>query len=288
MTATTKTVKSMKLHLNIVSKMNIDNLKDGSQKSDNNNIELIPNLNRNLTTQTPPAFMNSVMLTLQNTDPEEQLLIEAKDFVSEKTYLEESTNLQFSDLPNLRDLDSLERQVFEDLEVFNNIGEIEKRNETSSDEKVPKKVPCRRRHEKNVYDCKDKDCGKVFLNVGDLLVHEESHKPQLTCQTCSKVFRTPNQLNRHLKSHSEDVKDPCGVVQSSQKNTGKVEGMLRSNTTRSYKCRSSGCGQVYDNKSELVRHKILQHDMYKNIQKNKVNTRTMAGARRRALSNSHE
>ena len=266
--------------------MNIDNLKDGSQKSDNNNIELIPNLNRNLTTQTPPAFMNSVMLTLQNTDPEEQLLIEAKDFVSEKTYLEESTNLQFSDLPNLRDLDSLERQVFEDLEVFNNIGEIEKRNETSSDEKVPKKVPCRRRHEKNVYDCKD--CGKVFLNVGDLLVHEESHKPQLTCQTCSKVFRTPNQLNRHLKSHSEDVKDPCGVVQSSQKNTGKVEGMLRSNTTRSYKCRSSGCGQVYDNKSELVRHKILQHDMYKNIQKNKVNTRTMAGARRRALSNSHE
>lgn len=271
------TVYNKKLRPNLVSKMNNDRCEDRSHKPESNNNEekpeylspapILHHLDRNLMTSdslNPPP--------LRERDLEEQLLIEALENINEKNFLEESINLHFSELPNTKDLDSLERQVFEDLKFFDNIEGIEEMNKSSAltEETVPRKAPCRRRPDKVIHDCKD--CGKVFMDVTYLRAHADSHKPQLTCQTCGKVCRTAAQMARHLKSHG--VKDP-------------TESRSGSCKISSFTCRS--CGANYGNKSELVKHQKTEHNLFKNIQRNKDNTRmrSKTGSHSSALSKSH-
>jgi len=250
--------------------MNNDSSEDRSHKPESNNNEEKPEYLSPDTNLMTPDSLNPP--PLRKTDLEEQLLIEALENIDEKNFLEESINLQISELPNIKDLDSLERQVFDDLKVFDNIEGIEGMNKSLAltEETVSRKAPCRRRLEKVIHECKD--CGKVFMDVSHLRAHADSHKPQLNCQTCGKVCRTASQMARHLKSHG--VKDL-------------TESRPRSNKIISFTCKS--CGAGYSSKSELVKHQKTEHNLYKNIQRNKDNTKMKKKTRSlsSALSMSH-
>ena len=107
--------------------------------------------------------------------------------------LEESFNLQTSDLPDMKDFFSFERKVFEGLKYFD-IEEVISSSPPVWSRRRPKTG-------KVLHDCKV--CGKLFMERIKLLSHADSQHQDLVCKKCGMFVRTTRHLTSHLKSHPD-------------------------------------------------------------------------------------
>jgi len=239
---------------------------------------------------------------VKNPDPTDanifdQHLNDVLELLNEKKcFLEESFDLQPRDLPNMNNFDRFEREAFEGLKYFEDIDDIEKHDHSMSEPTTKKTVGRKQKSGKVVHQCKE--CGQVFMCFLDFIHHQESHKKDFACEICGKVVRKSSQLASHMESHlakghsgigkeEQDLEESCHVRCAGS--PAKIQSPARSSSKiRSFSCKS--CAQVYDTKSELVKHQILQHDMHRANQGNFKHIAWMKNAAQgwyRALSYSH-
>jgi len=109
---------------------------------------------------------------------------------------------------------------------------------------VPKKFSC-------------KTCGKLFLNIGRLEVHERVHREKLfQCQLCQKKFVAQKTLNNHLNIHIGLYNcQTCGYKAHNMRNL-KVHENTHS-TVKNYCC--NDCKKEFTMLSSLRRHNRLVH-----------------------------
>ncbi len=118
-------------------------------------------------------------------------------------------------MPRVRDLDTLEKEVWDGLDIFNRVDEIESRDLMSvghsfhsgnSNRKSRVKKAC---GVKVLYDCKA--CPGVFMTMGELLNHQERiHAKVFSCDVCEKTFRKEAYLETHRDIH---FCSNCGVFE---------------------------------------------------------------------------
>jgi len=118
-------------------------------------------------------------------------------------------------MPRVRDLDTLEKEVWDGLDIFNRVDEIESRDLMSvghsfhsgnSNRKSRVKKAC---GVKVLYDCKT--CSGVFMTMGELLYHQERiHAKVFSCDVCEKTFRKEAYLETHRDIH---FCSNCGVFE---------------------------------------------------------------------------
>ena len=213
-----------------------------------------------------PQIFNQSDQDSQEENPFDQLLMDALELLDDIKLenLAETLDLRPCDLPNMNDFDNFERCAFEGLKYFEKVDEIEKHDHSMSEPTKIKREFCKNTKNgsgKVIHECRV--CGEAFMVFGDFIQHEESHMSDFTCQICGKMLRNSNQLRSHLESHRtrpEDREEPCkeqGSPAQVQQSSVKV---------RTFSCKS--CADVYDTKSELIKHQILRHDMYRISQGN--------------------
>lgn len=116
-------------------------------------------------------------------------------------------------MPRARDLDTLEKEVWEGLDIFNRVDEIEARESMSVGNSFHTGNPNRKTRVRKVcgvkvlYDCKT--CEGVFMTMGELLNHQEMiHAKVFSCGVCEKTFRKEVYLETHKDIHVCSI---CGV-----------------------------------------------------------------------------
>jgi len=109
---------------------------------------------------------------------------------------------------------------------------------------VPKKFSC-------------KTCGKMFLNIGRLEVHERVHRKKLfQCQLCQKKFVAQKTLNNHMNIHIGLYScQTCGYKAHNMTNL-KVHENTHS-AVKNYSC--NDCEREFTMLSSLRRHNRLVH-----------------------------
>ena len=182
----------------------------------------------------------------------------------EKSSIEDSFDLRRTDLPVIYNFEVFEEEVYQDIKVFDQIEEIEKHDHSMVEIKLP--TPCRKQKKqgggKVLYECKI--CSKVFMQLSEFTEHEEKHQRDIICDICGKIQRSASHLlnhrTHHHPNHREKPCEGCRKVPCQCEKGGTVT-VTPSGKIKSFCCRS--CGSVFDSKSLLVRHQIVQHNMHK-------------------------
>ena len=120
-------------------------------------------------------------------------------------------------MPKARSLDTLEKEVYEGLNIFDRVDEIEAQEHLrgrgntfhSGNLNHRKSRPKKACGVKVLYDCKA--CEGVFMTMSELLHHQESvHDKAYSCQVCEKTFRKEAYLEIHRDIH---FCSHCGVFE---------------------------------------------------------------------------
>ena len=135
-------------------------------------------------------------------------LPQVPDIVETSVGLEEE--LEFSDfipLVNTGNLDNLERELYDNMDAFDRIDEIEScSQDLLHHRRKSKQVLKSNTGIKVLYDCKT--CEKVFMTLNELNQHELEHEIDYVCDICEKTFRKESYLNLHRDIH---VCRNCGI-----------------------------------------------------------------------------
>ena len=122
-------------------------------------------------------------------------------------------------MPRARDLDTLEKEVWDGMDIFDRVEEIEVEAHAQDlitashnfhsgnlSRKARVKKAC---GGKVLYDCKS--CQGVFMTMGELHYHQETvHEKVFSCGVCEKTFRKEAYLETHRDIH---FCSNCGVYE---------------------------------------------------------------------------
>ena len=113
-------------------------------------------------------------------------------------------HISTADLASLpRNLDQLEKEVYDGLSIFDKVDELEEfhvlevpSSFSSYRSKGERKINAGL---KVLYDCRS--CNKVFMTWHELNAHEQEHEKTIVCEICDKSFRKENYLESHKDIH---------------------------------------------------------------------------------------
>ena len=106
--------------------------------------------------------------------------------LEEKGSVEKSSNedlfeFSCSDLPTIYNFTVFEKEVYEDIKIFDQIEEIEKHDHSMMDIKPPTPYGKQKKQGsgKVLHECRF--CSKVFMHLGKFLEHEKNHQKDIVC-----------------------------------------------------------------------------------------------------------
>ncbi|KAM3912164.1 uncharacterized protein RB166_020655 [Leptodactylus fuscus] len=102
------------------------------------------------------------------------------------------------------------------------------------------------------------DCGKSFMNKGNLLQHRKIHIGQrpYSCQECGEHFSWKSDLCEHLKTHNDDKPFVCSVCgKCFNQKSGLVRHLRIHSGEKPFTC--AVCGKCFRIKQHLVEHERI-------------------------------
>ena len=112
-----------------------------------------------------------------------------------------------------------------------------------------------------------KDCKKQFFNLSILKRHERKmHTEQLDsmsiCEICTKMFKSTNHLQQHLKTHSDEKHYSCNLCSKSFKWDSSLNTHIQAAHNPSgpaFKC--DQCDKCFSDKNNLKKHLYVHSDI---------------------------
>ena len=220
------------------------------------------------TARDPPTLSDNEDLLLDVLEVIED--IERKDLEEKSSEvgcsIDESFDWRCSDLPVIYNFEVFEEEVYNGIQVFDQIEEIEKHDHNMMEIKPPTPGRKQKKAEKVMHECKI--CSKVFMRLSEFTEHEKIHQIDIICDICGKIQRSAIHLINHRNHHHPDLpryEEPCqsqcqgdgGGSGTRTRERGKEGAKTK---TQSFCCKS--CGSVFDSRSLLMNHKMLQHNMH--------------------------